>query len=90
MLIRLTPNRTIASMSPMGTRFETRQHAVSGLSSVYGRYLREMTSTAEMYEFLRRHTDLAWLPADLADKYATSDRAWRRFLADICRSAGSL
>lgn len=71
------------------SRFEDRNHAISGLRNANGSALREMydagRSLDEMREYLRHHIDLAWLPDDLADKYAVSDRAWNRFLNDIIR-----
>ncbi len=70
-------------------RFVDRDHAVDGLRNANGRYLREMRTRAEMREFLRQHIDLAWLPNDLADKYAVSDRAWHRFLDDIIKASGA-
>jgi hypothetical protein len=58
------------------------------------RELRELADRGapleQLQEALRRGIDLAWLPSDLADKYAYSDRAWHRFLNDILRSVGVL
>ena len=73
------------------SRFVDRAHAVEGLRNANGHELREMKdagrSMAEMREYLRQHIDLAWLPDDLADTYAISDRAWTRFLNDIIKAA---
>lgn len=73
-------------------RFQTREHAVTSLGHANGRELRELADRGatieQLHEELRRGIDLAWLPADLADKYATSDRAWHRFLNDIIRYVG--
>lgn len=73
------------------TRYQTREHAVSSLRNSYGKELREMADAgktmAEARERLRHGIDLAVLPDELADKYATSDRAWNRFLNDIIRDA---
>lgn len=75
----------------MTKRFLNRDHAVDALRNSYGHQLRELAdagaSLAELHEALRRGIDLADLPDDLADKYAVSDRAWRRFLNDILRAA---
>lgn len=73
------------------TRYKTREHAVSGIRNAYGSELREMADTGKSADAMRHYIghqiDLADLPAPLADKYATSDRAWHRFLNDIIRDA---
>jgi hypothetical protein len=75
----------------MATRFHSRAHAVDALRNSYGGDLRDLAdrgaSLAELREALRRGIDLADLPADLAEEYAISNRAWRRFLGDIIRAA---
>jgi hypothetical protein len=70
--------------------FVDRSSAVDGLRNRYGRHLREMRTLQEMHEFLRHRIDLADLPSSLADLYATSDRAWHRFLNDTIRAAGAM
>lgn len=91
MLIGLTPPPPVASSKYMAKRFQSRDHAVDALRNSYGRELRELAdrgaSLAELHEALRHGIDLADLPDELADKYATSDRAWHRFLNDIIRAA---
>jgi hypothetical protein len=73
------------------TRFASRAHAVDGFRNSYGRFLRDMVdagaSDDDLREWLRQYIDLADLPPKLADLYATSDRAWTRFLNDIIRGA---
>lgn len=75
----------------MTTRFQSRAHAVDALRNAHGRDLREMAdagkSTEDLCEALRRWIDLADLPAGLADTYAASNRAWRKFLTDIIRAS---
>jgi hypothetical protein len=73
-------------------RFQTREHAITSLGNANGRELRELADQGatieQLHEALRQGIDLAWLPSELADKYAISDRAWHRFLNDIIKYVG--
>lgn len=69
------------------TRFQTRGQAINHLGDINRRWLRDMRTHEEMRDWLTRNIDLAWFPAQMADKLAHSDRAWNRFLNDIIKSA---
>lgn len=72
-------------------RFQSRAHAVDGLSNAHGRYIREYPYTREgtklARDHLRHQIDLAWLPEPLASRLLHNDRAWREFLNDIVKRA---